>query len=628
MKVEQLQDFNEVAKYYSEILDFVSQIRQNPNNIRTVVDKFIKDEKFSNFSNLAPYRVIASNISLFIAQIQEKTKNMDDKSLLDAAFSKLSYLDNIQSKKEGMTLAEKKRQIRNCLAHADYHLVLQEFEHYDLSNPYTAKADAIKAEIYLQIENKSIKGMIPFDELLEFARKYQESYAYLNHGYDVTLLLTNNQKNGIKTVQDYLKNTKRVRIFRRKDKEGKPFDKFKYWFIRKLQIPKSEQSNIEKLLEAIKEDYSSFDFQEEEVRDKSKEFIKKYIEYIGIRQFLSSPYSSMALNEVNAANNEEVLPIDLLTGITRTLDLMRVQNNLLAINLNYIFDEKYIKTMGENTEKLIKYSFQAPMVYANTLLGMSYYMLDYAREINEQNGKSFFDYYNIQNLDGIRASITDKKGNKKEVPVQVNPLDKLQNRLNDIDSKILKLQKEKETRENTKSNLENPKNKNPRKNEILSSINEWIIEYEKELKRLTETKESIEKEIEQESKKENNKDSSEFFRHLRNSMSHGNYTISYGDFRNVNDIRYSFSDEDEKSNSTYSVELTAKQLRQILEAFQQKVNECDRGYLDGKKMERKIIEQAIKKCGIGLDYISQTDLEEKDNQNHNEREGKNSGEQK
>ncbi len=215
-----------------------------------------------------------------------------------------------------------------------------------------------------------------------------------------------------------------------------------------------------------------------------------------------------------------MLPIDLLTGTVSTIDALKTQNGLLAANLGYVLDESFINAMNEKINEMIKYSYQAPMIYANNLLGMSYYMLDYTREVNEQSGKNYFDYYNIKNLDEIEANIEDKKGNKKKVPIEFNPLDKIKNRLNDVDNEINKLKKEEEIKENTQRNLENPKNKNPKKQAIIEAINEWMQNYPEKETELLEKKSNIKKEL-----------------------------------------------EDEKTKSVYSVELTSKQLEKILQGF-------------------------------------------------------------
>lgn len=606
MKIDQLKDFNEVVKYYSEILEFVKKIKQKPNNVRYVAQDFLKFERLSNLSNIAPYRILASNISLYISQVHEKTKDMKDKSLLDATFSEMNSLNEIKSKNEELTLSEKKTQIRNCLAHADYHIVIGDIEKYDLSNIFDSEAEATSAMLYLEIENEKIKGKILFEELNKIAEKYQEAYAYMKHGYDVTFLLTMNPKNKIRTEEEYFDKIKRIRIIRKKDESGKTFEKFKYWFVKNTKITKEEQAYIENILELTKQEFKSFDILEEELRPESKAFIRKYIKYIGLKEILYSTNANKALNELNAANNENMLPIELLTGIVSTIDLLKKQNNILGVNPGYIFDESFLKTMNEKINELVKYSYQAPMIYANNLLGMSYYMFDYTKEINEKSEKNYFDYYNIKNLDEIKAYVEDKNGNKEQVPIQYNPLDKLQNRLNDVHSEINKLIKEKEKRENTKRSLENPKNKNPNKQKIIEAINEWMENYSEEEKKLIDKKSNIEKEIEAEKAKGiNNKDSIDFFRHLRNSMAHGNYSIIYGDLEKVEDIKYCFKDKDEKNNSIYSVELTSKQLEKILQAFQLKVNECDKGYLDGKKLEKDILEYALKEFRIGANEVNQ-----------------------
>ena len=158
MKIDQLKDFNEVVKYYDEILEFVRKIKQKPNNIMAVTADFLNAERIHNLGTMAPYRILLSNISLYISQVHEKTKEINDDELLNIAFSEIESLNNIVSKNSNISLSEKKRQIRNCLAHADYHIVLENMESYDLSNELIGKATAVTTNIYIEIENDFIKG--------------------------------------------------------------------------------------------------------------------------------------------------------------------------------------------------------------------------------------------------------------------------------------------------------------------------------------------------------------------------------------------------------------------------------------------------------------------------------------
>ena len=63
MKVDQLSDFNEVIKYYKEILNLSKKL--NPRTSHQDIPSIISHLTFNNYSELSYYRVMCNNISLF-----------------------------------------------------------------------------------------------------------------------------------------------------------------------------------------------------------------------------------------------------------------------------------------------------------------------------------------------------------------------------------------------------------------------------------------------------------------------------------------------------------------------------------------------------------------------------------
>ena len=114
-------------------------------------------------------------------------------------------------------------------------------------------------------------------------------------------------------------------------------------------------------------------------------------------------------------------------------------------------------------------------------------------------------------------------------------------------------------------------------------------------------------------------DSTNFFRHLRNSMAHGNYIINYHNFNDKNTITYLFKDYDEKANATYCVEITANQLEKIIDGFQQKINECSKEHIEGERLEKKLLEEALRgQCVSQSDIDVQSKIEENINEENKE----------
>lgn len=57
------------------------------------------------------YRVLCNNIALFITQMHEKSKDMDDDALLEMAFANIESLNTIESKKGELSIKEKKNKL-------------------------------------------------------------------------------------------------------------------------------------------------------------------------------------------------------------------------------------------------------------------------------------------------------------------------------------------------------------------------------------------------------------------------------------------------------------------------------------------------------------------------------------
>lgn len=591
MKVDELSDFNEVIKYYKEILKTAKKL-----NPRTNIAGNNFDFGINSLNEFQYFRVLCNNISLFISQIHEKSLEINDNQLLEMSFNDIESIKDLEGKNKELNLLEKKRQLRNCLAHANYSLIIEEIE--DMNIPVSTVKGVNLNTMYVEVENDFIKGKIPVEDVIKFAEKYQQAFAYLKNGRDFSFLI-NTEMEKTRTTEEYLQKTKRIKVFPKKDETGLPFEKFMYRFNKTYKIPRELTTYFHSFFKEVEKECSakSFEFEEQELPEAEKTFIKKYIDYIGFRKFKENKYCTEALNEILASVNNDVISLETLSGINNTLHDTIKQKKIIYMALQGVeFDRaKVMEFMQKSVNELFKYQLQGPIIYSNNLLGLSYYCFNYSREINEKNGKSLFNLYDVKNLDGIKAKLIDKDGNESEENIveEINPRKKAENKLNDIVSQLEKLRKDKQLKENLKSSLENPKNRNPKKEEILNSIDKWMKDYKIKEQKLIEEIEIAETEIDN---TENRvyKDSSNFFRHLRNSMAHGNYKIIYDNFYNTDNIKYTFRDYDEKTDSTYCIEITAKQLEEIVNSFQEKINECDNGYIDGKRIEKKILEEALK----------------------------------
>ncbi len=615
MKVENLSDFNQVIKYYKELLRLAKDLR--PNISASEMNKWITGFDTDSVSEISYYRVSCNNISLFISQIHEKTRQMDDEQLLDASFDKIESIKNIQGKNGEISLFEKKKQLRNCLAHAEYKLVFEGFKKVRDENS-KIRGIAVKS-LYIEIENDYIKGKIPFEDILEFAQKYKDAYSYFQNNDEISFLI-NPDRLKIKTVDEYIEKTKKVRLIPKKDESGLPFEKFAYRLSKEIKIPKEGSTYFHSILTEWRnmlvqrkgeKTFKTFEYREESVPEDRKTFMRKYISYVGTKNFMNDDTALEALNEFFAPNLKGIVSLDQLIGITETShDILKTKKILqLALQGNSIegFDI-IMQAIQKTVDEVRKYRFQGPMIYANNLLGLAYYCFDYAREVNENHEKEFFDFYGIENLDEIKAKLVYNDGSvsEKEVVETINPKQKAENILAEITIRLKKLREEKSKKENTVNSLKNPKNRNPKKDMILRSIEEWMTRYPELEEKLVE-EQKVAAETVENSEETVHEDSTNFFRHLRNSMAHGNYTINYNNFNNKSTITYIFEDHDEKNNAMYCIEITAEQLEKIIDGFQKKINKCSKEYIEGEKLEKKILEEALR----GQE-VSQSDIDAQD----------------
>ena len=497
MELDQLKDFNEVVAYYKIMLEVTKE--EIPTNINQLVFRF-----YDFFNRETEFRVICNNISLFISQVHERTSDIEEDRILETTFSNMDVLNRIESKKERMPLKERKRQIRNCLAHADYKVILDNIKYEERLSRYEPKFKygIVRFEPYLEMENEYIRGKISYENILTLLRGYLDVHERLKHDNQVELLSSN---------------------------------------------------------EGI-----------------DNNFI-------------------------------EITPIELLMNFYGIIGYYESRID----DSEYIFSDDDKEVLREIDEELIMYKYLNPILYANNLLGMAYYMLNYTREINEQNERSFFNYYDIGNLEGISAKLVDDNGNEEESPIQINPTPKLQKELENVKTDLSNLRRRMQFKRRKLRKLENPEDRTPNKEETITSLKEELSNDEKKAEEYVSQRYRLECDI-KECQENSYRDSSEFFRHLRNSLAHGNYTITYGDLNNLEEITYCFRDMDERTLKTYTVELTARQLSMILDAVQLKVNECDKGYLDSKANERKIMEVALRQCEVGMDEVNDEQLMEEE----------------
>ena len=608
MKVDNLSDFKDIIKYYNHMIEFAKRL--NPKAPPFVAIDYIKNFSSNDLSPKNYYRAFANNLSLYISQLHERSLSISEEELLEATFDDFEGIETFEGKKEELSILDKKRHIRNALAHADYTI---EFDRvYEVSKPVQEAKIYLATEPMIKIDNDYISGRIKFDELLNIAEKYRLAFAKITTRGLFTGVFDPNI-NKAKTTDDFINGLRKYRVVQKEKGKGLSYDKFKYNFFKKFKIPKESQMSFIKAFDAAREkDYSKdLDFEEESVTEETKSFIKQYIDYVGFSRFKRDYDVQLALNDILSPYLTNTVAINNITALPNLFfEMNDINTRAYFMNKSGASNSQMVNAFsletGNLADSIIKLSYEAPFLYANNLLGYAYYCFGFVRETNENFDRSIFDFYDIKNLEGVKAKLTDRKGIVTEVDIyeEVNPREKAERRLTGVKAQMDNLRKEKANKTKIETDLQNPKNKNPRKKEILESLKEWFNKFthkEQELalqESLLESERDLADDVDY-------KDTITFFRHLRNSMAHGNYDVNYGDFSDSENVEFTFRDHDEDTDSLYEVTVSAKKLEEIIHGFEEKVLSGRFNLMKAEISMMEFLNPALRNRNINLTDISE-----------------------
>lgn len=574
-----LGDFNEVINYYQQMISLAENI--TPTNI-----SFSNDKK--SFPELAYYRALINNIGISIAQnFDILEKNIPESDINDIILYELE--NGGQQIKEGtnffkfleepfkkimkenkLTPFETLKQIRNSLLHGNYYLEI---------NDETQDRKKVKV---INFENENEVLMLsPYKVIVHMKSKsmtgkldYKIACNVLEYFYDTLRDSYVNDKKIFNTVDRKFLSCKNVHFLQAFLDSYTPY---------KIQCTKSDTDDntditlkqypfLEKFIKSQSyvgnNHFEISELSEEEIAQR-KEFLKNYINYIGKDRWKNIeklPYYYQNLIF------ENILVRSSLNNFSNVTDL----NNTFC---RAIYEAKIDSITGEelnnySKETFLTLGFEAPIIYANMLLGMVNYAGLYLKEQNNTDSFSLFEYHNLDGFDGVdilidtcpQKSIQKNLSGKEKQDKYDNYIENCQQQLQSLNSKINKIRK----------NQKKLNDKNPKKNELEE-------EYNKNLEECLQKKEIVANKIEQIKKRKEDyendyADYSEFFRHLRNSIAHGNYEINYNEAlkkKNLSKIEFAFYDypEGELQEPEFKVKLTANKLLKIIRGVQTKVNE-------------------------------------------------------
>lgn len=484
--------------------------------------------------DLAIFRMNVNSMASSIARTNEIINDLEStiekeeyNKKIDSFIESLGFFDKIESLVE-LTHDEKRQKIKNCLAHSNFKIV-EDTEGKTIYDRYK-----------ILIENEYIKGKISLIELEELKRFY-------------TTLSDELDKN--KVMYTGLAN-----LFYINTNNNKCLEEA----ISRVAISKKEQDILEKAPRnaTFLQFYKLLDDDTIEFLSKQQQdLIKNYIKYIGINNWIDLPLDKktslfgrhikfMLKNEVDfRQNNEYVLAL-----------------------INYLLsgDEQNI------INKISAFSYEAPFAYVSSILDLGYFCFNYLREAHKKDSLEGFDFHNF-NLKGIKYNSPFEPSEKfiDESVVVNNLLMEEENKKKKINATITSL-------ETNKINLEKvttiPEEK---KNHLLSQNNNSRIQKYEELKqteiKINELKEKLKT-------AKSYTDSSNFFRHLRNSFAHGFYTVDYSKAlknKNLGNIVFHFRDYNIDSNNRsnrvmcFEAEMSASRLIDLLNDFGTRIKKSD-----------------------------------------------------
>lgn len=537
--LDKISDFDEVIKFYQRALNFSKTRLRSNINIEELKDeaKEPTQEELISF-----FRAKVSSETLRIIQIEEQFYGVNAiNNAIDDFFRGNSILKSFTVPEKQVNSENYKiRQLRNCLVHSMYEIRISK----DGENAY------------LYLNNGNIKGAIKFEDFAEIADKYTDWYnnfcQYENVGilsYDAKSLEIPDKKKAI---------NKFVRSFKISNQElsDKRIATLKKWIDRmgidtfKVTGKTKEERESQSL--AIKTIISDMINSTAETKEDKR--VYEPIKVKGDSQLFGFLLIQLQLYFNNSEMKSYIEDEDIKSKEQNTYSEQKTElQNMLNSKGQEIQKDKNPKiqmTEEEFSESLNSQEYRnaikatlnllsakKPYVYSDTIMSLSYYIFNYIREIDRGRQEQFCDYINIDPT-GFKT-IYQEEGREH------------------VRKRNLPEEYDKET---------NPKKKEQIKT-LMSKYGDEVV------------------------------DSSNFFSHIRNSIAHGWYQIDYSKYyntRNLDEIMFSFPTYDPKSRERdFEVQVSAKNLLNVIGKISEKINENINLSLDGKALETEVLREAL-----------------------------------
>ena len=565
-------DFNDTINYYLELLKFMNGAK--PNVIKD--SSSITSETIGRLGyNIAIVRAMCNSVSLAVGQMEELTPASESNSFFEI-FGNPIFMENIEYKEGDLSELDTKKQIRNCLVHGLHSIIIDGELEKNLKS--TEKFAVDYDDVYVKLENKYIKTSIPFKEFVKLGFEY-------GYMYDICSL-----------------KTKRVYIVHPDHGSCKT------------------NANVKDMVEYMGA-YNMLTDEIESLTDFEKKYLLSYFDFIGLQNV-------QILSGLPKKLQDSIFDTVLYGPMQQRLSIGCDLNFMLAMSLSI---SNLITGKGKNPLTNGEYGYESPMIYSNLLLGLGNYCFTHTKEVNDaavKNGKQFFVYKNIpineSHIESDRPVIEEKTISEADLRTIHEREKRARIFLGNVKNCILgnnsciPEEKKSDKMKNAKSILESYEDKDNLLNAISSKIQVEGMskeEIESIFLSLVSSKytpsslnanqliilnavrtldsqielDDFDEELRQMHEKQAlggyaYKDSKEFFRHMRNSIAHGRFTIDYMDvlekkkgFERIRFTFYDINEEMQEPDGSYHIEFkytaTALELGRIINDFQRTVNE-------------------------------------------------------
>ncbi len=679
VRISEFQNFNQILELYMESLKILSDSKgtsfkttrlENLSNpeykfsyvTMTIINEFTKIEEIYENSDFNEERwnkmFVSGDMLPPFSDIKVKGVPEDDNTL------------------EGFK--EKLRHIRNCIAHGRFYL---EFE--DKQGTSDSMKDTC---IVFDDPEKNVEGRIPFFGILNLSHRFYFSKTKYGDGFFECDTNGITVKDPTKFLSEALRKAKIVNFKTREKRLLSPEEKTRIKNFSAILGKGEMKSNILRYHQAMKRPKSRHDVMLSQTFSK---MIDRII-YPRTSVFNSSDLDNynMFIANLYSYDNED-LNQSLASKLTSPSEAEIDNENLKLLYEAVYYGILSTVSLKDTRDIEFKKAYMTrPLLYNEGIISMMNYLTGYIRENNINYGRTIFKFQNID-ISGIKIDVEDPE---EPCVIELNPGEKKAKEIEELEKQkqykkndIKELIKKNISKKgNLTSLLKILESKNVEEigalkremtelkdflttlrdegiegkdvSQIEDKIHEYIVFLEtcvipnstcpaaiinniknslQELKPLPRELQSLDSKIAKEKveyervkDEETYVDTSGFFGHIRNAITHSHVVPNYekaAKTRKIEDIEYTFTDykKDCPTWVTFKATISGRELIKLAQAVQASINRQVEESDHNKKFENLFLKEAILAHGITMEETQNKEAEERREENDEPNKGTN-----